>query len=136
MKPTLSQSTHATDVEIGAAIRHYRKQAGVSQEAVATALGITFQQVQKYENGVNRVAVSTLIRICHFLGISPMNVIGSFFEGEFAEPAPFSRMALRLAEAEQRLADVRAIVFPKARPVVTGMDMSSRQDMTTFRLPQ
>jgi transcriptional regulator with XRE-family HTH domain len=136
MKPTLSQTTHATDIEIGAALRRYRKQAGLSQEAVASELGITFQQVQKYENGRNRVAVSTLIRICQFLGISPMNVIGSYFDGEPTEPAPSSRMAMRLAEAEQRVADVRAIVFPKARPVVAGMDMSSRQDMTTFHLPQ
>jgi transcriptional regulator with XRE-family HTH domain len=136
MKPTLSQSTHTTDIEIGAVIRRHRKQAGLSQEAVASALGITFQQVQKYENGRNRIAVSTLIRICHILGIGPMNVIGSYFDGEPTEPAPSSRMALRLAEAEQRLADIRAIAFPKTRPVVTGMDLSSHQDMTTFHFPQ
>lgn len=53
----------AVDVQIGELIRKRRLAIGVSQMRLAEALGITFQQVQKYEKGVNRVAASTLMRV-------------------------------------------------------------------------
>lgn len=58
-----------------------RKVLGVSQERLAEALGLTFQQVQKYERGSNRVSASKLYEIARFLG-SP---IAYFFEG-LADP--------------------------------------------------
>lgn len=58
----------AVDAEIGARIRAHRVKLGVSQQQLAADLGLTFQQVQKYEKGVNRVAASTLLRIARVLG--------------------------------------------------------------------
>lgn len=68
------------DKEIGATIKAIRRTNGLSQSALAEKLGVTFQQVQKYEKGTNRVSVASLITICKVLDISPSAVIGSFFE--------------------------------------------------------
>lgn len=57
------------DVHVGARIRLIRKQQGLSQTDLAEALGKTFQQVQKYERGSNRVAASTLFRTAEYLGV-------------------------------------------------------------------
>ena len=65
------------DVHVGARIRLIRKQQGLSQTDLADALGKTFQQVQKYERGSNRVAASTLYRTAEYLGVN----IEDFFTG-------------------------------------------------------
>lgn len=69
--------THPVDEHVGARLRQLRKEAGMSQEALGTRLGITFQQVQKYERGTNRVSASKLHEAAQALGVS----IADFFEG-------------------------------------------------------
>lgn len=64
------------DVEVGARIRFLRRQRRISQTELGQALGVTFQQVQKYERGSNRVAVATLIRIADKLEVSPTELLG------------------------------------------------------------
>lgn len=54
------RSANSVDAHIGARIRARRKEIGMSQQALAGALGVTFQQVQKYENGVNRISARVL----------------------------------------------------------------------------
>jgi len=51
------------DVAVGARIRLFRKMRGLSQQALAESAGVTFQQIQKYERGANRVSASMLARI-------------------------------------------------------------------------
>jgi transcriptional regulator with XRE-family HTH domain len=67
----------AVDAHIGQKIRARRILLGMSQTDVADALGITFQQIQKYEKGANRVGASRLQQISDALGVSPFY----FFEG-------------------------------------------------------
>jgi transcriptional regulator with XRE-family HTH domain len=64
------------DAEIGRRVRTLRMERGLSQTALADALGITFQQVQKYEKGVNRISSGRLLRIAEFLKVP----IAFFFE--------------------------------------------------------
>jgi transcriptional regulator with XRE-family HTH domain len=64
------------DIAIGAAIRLRRRQAGLSQEHLAEKCGVTFQQVQKYENGANRVSFSRLVQIAHALGLRIADLVG------------------------------------------------------------
>lgn len=64
------------DGHVGKRIRMRRGQLGMSQERLADALGITFQQVQKYEGGVNRVGASRLFDLTQVLGVK----IAYFFE--------------------------------------------------------
>lgn len=72
-----TKSPKAVDVEVGARIRSQRRANGLSQTTVARALGITFQQVQKYENGTNRVGASRLQNLANVLGVP----VGFFFDG-------------------------------------------------------
>ena len=58
------------DVHVGARIRLRRTLLGISQVTLAEALGLTFQQVQKYEKGVNRVSSSRLVDMAHVLDVS------------------------------------------------------------------
>jgi transcriptional regulator with XRE-family HTH domain len=70
MKGHLERSTTAFDRRLGQFLRVRRLAIGMSQEALAHELGITFQQVQKYEKGVNRIAASRLFAITNALGLS------------------------------------------------------------------
>src|SRR5258708_899975 len=65
------------DAEIGRRVRTLRMQRGLSQTAVADALGVTFQQVQKYEKGVNRISSGRLVRFAEIIKVS----IAFFFGG-------------------------------------------------------
>lgn len=69
------------DLHVGARIRLRRKLAGKSQTELGDALGLTFQQVQKYERGANHVSASKLYDVAKTLGVP----IGYFFEG-LADP--------------------------------------------------
>lgn len=68
---------HAVDLHVGAKIRIRRKELGISQERLADTLGLTFQQVQKYERGANRVSASKLYEIAGTLQVE----LGYFFQG-------------------------------------------------------
>jgi len=65
------------DIEVGARIRVRRKFLSLSQSALAEALGLTFQQVQKYERGSNRISASKLFEIAQVLQVP----VAYFFEG-------------------------------------------------------
>lgn len=64
------KSAGEVDKQVGARIRARRLAIGMTQETLAEKLGITFQQVQKYEKGLNRVAIATLIRASEALNTS------------------------------------------------------------------
>ena len=66
------------DVEVGHRIRIERLARGLSQTALANQLGVTFQQVQKYEKGVNRVGAGRLTKIAEVLGTP----VAAFFSGK------------------------------------------------------
>lgn len=55
------------DVALGASVRIRRRTIGISQEALAEQCGISFQQIQKYENGANRISFSRLVQIARAL---------------------------------------------------------------------
>jgi transcriptional regulator with XRE-family HTH domain len=71
------------DIEVGHRIRIERLARGLSQTALANQLGVTFQQVQKYEKGVNRVGAGRLTKIAEVLGIE----VGAFFGAKDAADA-------------------------------------------------
>jgi transcriptional regulator with XRE-family HTH domain len=55
------------DIALGAAVRIRRRTLGISQEALAEQCGVSFQQIQKYENGANRISFSRLVQIARAL---------------------------------------------------------------------
>lgn len=61
---------NAVDHHVGSRIRMRRMLLGISQEKLGNMLGLTFQQVQKYEKGVNRIGASRLFELAAILGVS------------------------------------------------------------------
>lgn len=70
------------DVHVGAAVAAARIARGLTQSDLGQAIGVTFQQVQKYERGANRLSASRLLATCRFLGIP----VASVFPEEGDEP--------------------------------------------------
>ena len=80
--PKSQSRAEPTDDYVGKRIRMRRMQSGLSQSQLGNALGITFQQVQKYEKGSNRVSASKLQTMANFLKVP----VSFFFEGGPTEP--------------------------------------------------
>ncbi|MEI2298155.1 helix-turn-helix domain-containing protein [Ensifer sp. MJa1] len=91
------------DVFVGSRVRMRRLMAGLSQEKLADGLGITFQQVQKYEKGTNRIGASRLQAIADILGVHP-----SFFFQEGEDPA-----SARSGEATREPSEISSFVSSK-----------------------
>lgn len=68
---------HPVDIHVGKRIRHRRWMVGMTQQQLAERVGIKFQQIQKYETGMNRVSASRLWDISDAMGIE----VSFFFEG-------------------------------------------------------
>jgi transcriptional regulator with XRE-family HTH domain len=77
------------DTHVGARLRMRRMLVGLSQEKLGAALNITFQQIQKYEKGANRIGASRLQEIARILQVPP----AFFFEGAPSGHAPTSGFA-------------------------------------------
>lgn len=97
---------HPVDVHVGKRVRHRRWMVGMTQQQLGDIVGIKFQQIQKYETGMNRISASRLWDIAQALDVS----ISFFFEGfdsEVAEASP----ALELSDPQRGdlLADKEAL---------------------------
>ena len=75
MSPT-SRRAQPVDQEIGARLRVRRKQLGLSQTELGERLGVSFQQLQKYERGTNRISASSLIVLADALECRPTDLLG------------------------------------------------------------
>lgn len=104
------------DVHVGRLLRVHRLALGVSQQELAEALSVSFQQVQKYESGANRISASKLYKASRALGIAPSalfegldvdnggNVLGQF--ADFITAPGSNRLAAafpQLTSAQQRI---------------------------------
>jgi transcriptional regulator with XRE-family HTH domain len=86
--------TAKVDEHIGASVRRRRRLLGLTQEELAVRVGVTAQQVHKYESGANRIAASKLFEIANVLGLP----VSAFFDGLPSPPAEAGER-----EAEERL---------------------------------
>jgi transcriptional regulator with XRE-family HTH domain len=112
---TEHSSPEPVDKHVGKQIRAYRHAKGLTQQGLAEAVGVRFQQIQKYETAANRVSASRLAEICHALG-QPITV---FFPAEFHPEANEHLSALqaekdalenRLAAIGKRFTEIEALV--------------------------
>ena len=107
------------DVALGLRIRQRRKALSVSQTALASAIGLTFQQIQKYERGFNRVSFSRLVNIAHALNCRVIDLIGDLDDASV--PSPLFRQDtahLREAGAPELLAAYAATPPPLRKAVL------------------
>jgi transcriptional regulator with XRE-family HTH domain len=128
------------DIHVGSRLRLLRTMLRMSQEKLAAELGLTFQQVQKYERAANRISASRLYHLCRILGVR----VGFFYEGlgsahaanpGFAEtPAePFAadplhqHETIELVDAYYAIGDpgVRRKLFEFVRALATDSERSS-----------
>jgi transcriptional regulator with XRE-family HTH domain len=124
----MTKSPNPVDKHVGARLRMRRVLMAMSQEKLGEALGITFQQVQKYEKGTNRIGASRLQQAARILGV-PVNF---FFEGAqpdvelvggFAENPPSAYVSEFAASADGRklVAAFMRIKEPKLRKRIVDL---------------
>ena len=94
-RTTLKDGPHPVDIHVGQRIRMRRTLLGMSQEKVADALGLTFQQLQKYEKGTNRVSASRLHELSGILDVTQ-----SFFFDELPDSAKGGSQATAAPEEQ------------------------------------
>jgi transcriptional regulator with XRE-family HTH domain len=114
------------DEEVGANFREYRLRAGLSQTDLGTKIGVTFQQIQKYEKGSNAIATARLPGICEVLNISPNDLYGSLYkEGKPRLPAPqMSSFAVKLALTIDGLSRRKRVAIAGFIGALTGDEIS------------
>jgi transcriptional regulator with XRE-family HTH domain len=106
------------DVEVGRRIRERRRELGVSQMTLAGAVGVTFQQVQKYERGLNRASASMLAKLAKALDLT----IADFFGGQAPSPADSEVVKLlSVPDSQALLIAYSKIAAPEARRVLLQM---------------
>jgi transcriptional regulator with XRE-family HTH domain len=100
---------HPVDVHVGGKLRAFRTQHELSQTSLGKRVGLTFQQIQKYEKGTNRIGASRLHEFALVLNVP----IEAFFTGleqgdpkrTFRPPAPLSRLDLSIVDLLGRIRD-------------------------------
>lgn len=81
------------DIAVGLRLRTLRKSKGMSQEQLGKALGITFQQIQKYERGTNRISASMLVKSARTLDVSASSLLPDENDPAPKSPAILSMMS-------------------------------------------
>jgi transcriptional regulator with XRE-family HTH domain len=115
----LARTPDPLDVMVGARIRILRKHRGMSQGRLAGKIGVTFQQVQKYEKGTNRVGASRLSRIAAVLGVSVGELFESSEDKSVAAKSPFRLLAER--DALRVLTAFSRTTNPRVRRAITSL---------------
>lgn len=111
--------TAQLELIIGARMRTRRRQLGLSQSDLAERLGVSFQQVQKYERGANRVAASTLLAAAQTLGTSIAWLVGEESSGRADDEDVFR--ALSRPGALEILKAFNAIPEPRTRVALLAL---------------
>lgn len=86
-KPAREEGPNPVDIHVGARLRFRRNLVGMSQEQLGRATGLTFQQIQKYERGANRMGASRLFQIARILGVPVSWFFDEMSQGLIEAPA-------------------------------------------------
>ncbi len=106
------------DIALGAAVRVRRRSIGLSQESLADQCAVSFQQIQKYENGANRISFSRLVQIARALRCRVVDLMGVLdTEGEIGDLDLLGRM--RTPGATDLLSAFEQLP-PEARAALVG----------------
>jgi len=128
---------HPLDIALGSRVRLRRKELGMSQDLLARAVGITFQQVQKYEHGTNRISFSRLVEISEALECSVGDLIGNLDKSKSS--GSLSKQIAHLTEpgASDLLEAYASIESPKRRRAILNLarQLASDQAETAAAKP-
>ena len=115
------------DVAVGLRLRTLRKSRGMSQEQLGRALGITFQQIQKYERGTNRVSASMLVKSARALEVSPNTLLPDEGDPTPRSPAILTLLA-QMRGVEELVETYARIKSPRLRRAVLQLSRSLAAD--------
>jgi transcriptional regulator with XRE-family HTH domain len=101
-----------TDVDVGHLVRVHRMARGISQTELGNQIGVTFQQVQKYEMGANRISMGRLTRIARVFGVSASYLLAG--SRQAARASSSNKEEAKLAEATRMLGRIGALRLLKA----------------------
>jgi transcriptional regulator with XRE-family HTH domain len=137
-RPPTAGNPNPVDIHVGARVRLRRTLLGMSQERLGDALGLTFQQVQKYERGANRIGASRLFDLARALQVP----VGFFFDdlpdgvaeggpptGSAQDDDPMQRReTIELVRAFYRIQDptARRRLYELTRSIADAVDGSDR----------
>ena len=107
------------DAYVGSRVQFRRKQLGLSQEKLGEALGITFQQVQKYEKGINRIGASRLVDIAKCLDTP----VSFFFPKDEADSLSLDRSAEPIDASAQLAITPEAVKLVRLFSEITDPDL-------------
>ena len=105
MRPIKLSDANQVDRQVGERMRRRRILLGLTQDQVADALGISYQQIQKYETGANRISAGRLAQIAEVLEVLPGWFFGAAEAGD--EPGSSSRTVIELVRNFSRIEDDR-----------------------------
>ena len=110
--------TKRIDAHVGERIRLRRTELGLTQEQLAAALDVSYQQIQKYETGANRVSAGRILEIARKLGVD----VGYFFEGvSDDDPALPLEHGGRQRSAIELVRKFGQIKDPEVRAAIAGL---------------
>lgn len=113
----MSRGDKSGDVDLGKRLRAMRNAAGVTQEQLGDAIGVTFQQVQKYEKGINRVGARQLDAITKALKCSVADLVG-----DVGTPSEFGpTMDFVMSRPGQELAKAYMAMSPRRQSAIIGL---------------
>jgi transcriptional regulator with XRE-family HTH domain len=101
------------DREMGARLRSTRQVLGIGQQILAKKVGVSFQQIQKFAKGINRLSAGMLVRICQSLEASPMEILGAYFQDQRPSGNRMVWLQEKLLTAERKLSGVRRALRDK-----------------------
>lgn len=109
------------DIALGAAVRIRRKTLGVSQEALAEQCGVSFQQIQKYENGTNRISFSRLVQIARALRCRVVDLMDVLDAPDRETPADLDMLSRMRTPGAVDLLNAYEQLSPESRAALVGL---------------
>lgn len=112
------------DLFVGQRLRAERLRLGLSQTELGVGMGVTFQQVQKYERGMNRVSASTLAKAAHVLGIK----VGDLFPETDGGESSLRGVEIGAIRGGAALAEYFAVMKPGQRVILLQVAQEFARD--------
>ncbi len=116
------------DVEAGRRVRERREAGGYNQSDLGRALGLTFQQIQKYEKGTNRISVSKLVAMAQFLNCHPADLIPCEADITIGDGPPPVMTRFGSLNGGRRLAEAFLALEPASRSALTVVAEAMAKD--------
>ena len=117
------------DQHVGERLKQIRKQKGLTQDDLAEKLGVSFQQIQKYENGKNRISYSKMVELSQFLKVSLDSFIAGFGQNSQGMSDNVQESLVSQKETDELLKVYYSLEDPKLRKNLLKLVKSMAENM-------